>query len=207
MRPGWGTRHPELAAVLETAVPAAVHETAWRNGTLPLRVSVYLGTAALPAELITSVRCLVQVGGEVVVCTDRDGMTHALPGGRRQQGETFLVTAAREVHEETGWLVEETSLCQLGWLLVEHLGAVPDDHPFPHPDFCQLVLRGRAHEHADGDAANWIDSDGYVVGSRLMTVERALQAVSDDVSGVYLARLPDQRREAGGYCGTPPVGR
>jgi 8-oxo-dGTP pyrophosphatase MutT (NUDIX family) len=175
--------------VLESATPTAVHETAWRNGTLPLRISVYRGTAAVPAELITSVRCLVQVGDEVVVCTDRDGTSHALPGGRRQPGESFFATAAREVHEETGWLVEEASLGPLGWLLVEHLSAVPDDHPFPHPDFCQLVFGGRAHEHADSDAANWIDTDGYVIGSRLMTVDRALETVSDDISAVFLSLL------------------
>jgi 8-oxo-dGTP pyrophosphatase MutT (NUDIX family) len=192
MRPGWGSRHPVLVPVLESATPAMVRETAWRDGTLPLRVAAYLGIAAVPDELVTSVRCLVQVGDEVVVCTDRDGTTHALPGGRRQQGETLSATAVREVHEETGWLVDEPSLVQLGWLHIEHLSAMPDDHPFPHPDFCQIVLAGRAREHAVGHGANWIDSDGYVIGSQLMTVDRALQAVSDDESRVYLALLGRQ---------------
>jgi 8-oxo-dGTP pyrophosphatase MutT (NUDIX family) len=175
--------------VLEAETPAAVHRTAWRDGTMPLRISAYLGNATVPAELITSVRCLVQVGDEVVVCTDRDGTRHALPGGRRQRAETLLATAVREVREETGWLVEEASLRQLGWLHVEHLSAMPDDHPYPYPDFCQVVLKGRAHERAIGHKAVWTDSDGYVVGSRLMSAGRAAQAVSDDVSSVYLSLL------------------
>jgi 8-oxo-dGTP pyrophosphatase MutT (NUDIX family) len=189
MRPGWGTRHPGLELVLDTATPAAVHETVWGNGTLPLRVSVYLGTASLPEELITSVRCLVRVGDEVVVCTDRNGTIHTVPGGRRQAGETLPATAIREVHEETGWLLDEASLSPLGWLHIEHLAAVPDDHPFPHPDFCQLVFSGQACERAVGHEADWIDSDGFVIGSRLMPANRALNAVSDHLSDVYLAVL------------------
>lgn len=186
-RPGWGSRHPGLTSVLASVTPAAVSETAWRNGTMPLRVSAYLGIAAIPDELIISVRCLVRVGDQVVVCTDRDGTTHALPGGRRQQGETLLATAAREVHEETGWLVQESGLHQLGWLHIEHLGPLPDDHPYPHPDFCQVVLAGRARERANGGGA-WTDSDGYVINSQLMSADHALQAVDDKtVSGVYLS--------------------
>ena len=45
-----------------------------------------------------------------------DGLTHAWPGGRRQPGESFAETAAREVEEETGWLVRPGSFRLLGWL-------------------------------------------------------------------------------------------
>jgi hypothetical protein len=189
MRQGWGARHPALLPILASATPATVNETAWRNGTLPLRVSAYLGNAAVPDELITSVRCLVQVGDDVVVCTDRDGTMHALPGGRRQAGETLPGTALREVHEETGWLVEEPSLHPLGWVHIEHLSVMPDDHPFPHPDFCQVVFAGRASEHADESGPSWVDTDGYVIGSQLMTVDVALQKVTDGLSGAYLSLL------------------
>jgi ADP-ribose pyrophosphatase YjhB (NUDIX family) len=147
---------------------------------LPLRISAYLGAAAIPDELITSVRCLVQVGDKIVVCTNRDGVSHPWPGGRRRPGETPHATAAREVHEETGWLVDENSLRQLGWLHLEHLSPVPAGHPFPHPDFCQLVLAGRASERAGGPTAGWTDTDGYETSSTLMSIEDAWQAVSRD---------------------------
>jgi hypothetical protein len=188
MGPGWRSRHPGLSSVLASVTPAAVHETTWRNGTMPLQVSVYLGAAAIPDELVTSARCLVRVDDLVVVCTDRDGTTHALPGGRRQPGETLHATALREVREETGWLVAESSLRQLGWLHIEHLSAVSDDYPFPHPDFCQIVLGGLARERVVSREASWTDSDGYVVGSGLMSADLASRAVSDNgVSSVYLS--------------------
>lgn len=157
---------------------------------MPVRISAYLGTADLPDELVTSVRCLVQVADLIVVCTNRDGISHAWPGGRRQPGEIIGATAVREVHEETGWLVDETSLCQLGWLHLEYLRPLPDDHPSPHPDFCQVVLVGQAHERTGGHSARWTDTDGYEISSRLMTTADAWHAVSGDpASRTYLPLL------------------
>jgi hypothetical protein len=72
MRPGWGVRHPELAGLLSSARPVASEETAWMDGSVPLRVSAYPFVVALPDELVVSVRCLVRVGESVVVCTYPD---------------------------------------------------------------------------------------------------------------------------------------
>ncbi len=66
------------------------------------------------------------------------GLNHAWPGGRRQRGESFEGTAAREVEEETGWLVRAGSFRFLGWLHLVHLG--PTAGPsLARPDFCQVV--------------------------------------------------------------------
>lgn len=155
-----------------------------------MRISAYLGTAGIPDELITSVRCLVQVGDLVVVCTNRDGISHPWPGGRREPGETMPATAVREVHEETGWLVDEASLRQLGWLHLEYLRPLPASHPFPHPDFCQVVLAGRAIRRTGGRSASWTDTDGYEVSSQLMTTADAWHAVSSEpASRTYLPLL------------------
>jgi hypothetical protein len=189
MRPGWGIRHPGLLAVLASSTPVTVTEPP-PGGAVPVRISAYLGTADLPDALVTSVRCLVQVADLIVVCTNRDGISHPWPGGRRQPGETIHATAVREVHEETGWLVEETSLRQLGWLHLEYLGPLPGHHPFPHPDFCQVVLAGQANERTGGHAARWTDTDGYEISSRLMAPADAWHAVSGEPeSRTYLPLL------------------
>ncbi len=179
-----------LLAVLAGAAPAAVTEARWADGAVALRVAAHRCTRGLSDDLVTSVRCPVQVGSQVVVSTNRDGISHPWPGGRRRAGETFAATAAREVHEETGWLLEDRSPRQLGWLRFEHLTPPPRDHAFPYPDFCQVVLAGRAHDRDGGPAADWTDTEGYEVTSRLMSIDDALAAVSGDpVSRVFLALL------------------
>jgi ADP-ribose pyrophosphatase YjhB (NUDIX family) len=169
MRPGWGARHPALASTLNALTRAAVVETDWGHGTMPLRVSAYTRPAELPDELISSVRCLVIVNRHVVVCTNAGG-THPWPGGRREPGETMVETVHREVYEETGWLLEPDSVRHLGFLHFEHLSEQPDDYPYPHPDFLQVVYTGSASEPTGGRDA-WTDSQGYEISSDLVSVE------------------------------------
>lgn len=157
---------------------------------MPLRVSAYVGEAELPDEIVTSVRCIVKVGSEIVVCTNRDG-THPMPGGRREPGESFVQTAAREVEEETGWLIRPGSFGLIGWLHLEHLKAQPADWPYPHPDFCQVVGVAEARERIGGRDSQWADTDGYELVSRLLSMPDALSAVSgqDLLSSVFLEAL------------------
>lgn len=190
MRPGWGLRHPELDEILARSSPAATEETSWLDGAMPLRVSAYLGVPSIPDELVTSVRCLVTVGTKLVVCTNLDGITHPWPGGRRQRGESFVQTAAREVQEETGWLLRPDTFHLLGWLHLEHLKAQPMDYPLPHPDFCQVVGRAEAVDRLGGPDAEWSDTEGYEASSALMTVDEAFGAVEGDpLARVFLPLL------------------
>jgi hypothetical protein len=39
--PGFGFRHPELAALLASRTPATTGSMSWVNGTMPLRVGAY----------------------------------------------------------------------------------------------------------------------------------------------------------------------
>ncbi|WP_330274118.1 hypothetical protein OG205_46670 [Lentzea sp. NBC_00516] len=77
----------------------------------------------------------------------------------------------REVHEETGWLLDRESLRPLGWLHFEHLAPRRPDHLYPYPDFLQVVFHGTATERAGG--SDWTDTDGYELRSRLVSVAEA----------------------------------
>ena len=188
---------PALAAVLRGQEPVAEHETAWLDGAMPLRVSAFLGarsTPNLPLPLISSIRCIVHVGDRLVFCENRSGR-HPWPGGRRMAGESFADTAAREVHEETGWLLDRDSLRQLGWLRLRHLGPEPEGNQGPYPDFLQLVFTGTATQRDGGlDAdAEWIDTDGYELESSLVTLDEAIERTSLDMHAPVFLELLRER--------------
>jgi ADP-ribose pyrophosphatase YjhB (NUDIX family) len=175
--------------LLETVTPVAVEESAWAKGTLPLRICAFTTPAELPDELVLSVRCLVIVEGQLVVCENADGYFHAWPGGRREPGETFVETACREVHEETGWRLNPDTLRPMGWLHLQHLNRQPDDHPYPHPDFLQIVYSGKAASRDGGQMASWTDTEGYELRSQLLPLDAACDIVNDSVCNVFLREL------------------
>ena len=185
--------HPALAAVLADEVPVAEGETAWMDGAMPLRVSAFVGagsTPRLPLELISSIRCIVRVRDSWLLCENKGGR-HPWPGGRRIPGESFAETAAREVHEETGWLLDKQSLRQLGWLRLRHLGPEPEGNPGPYPDFLQLVFVGEAAERDGGlsEDAAWDDLDGYELESRLVTLDEAIERTSAEMHAPVFLEL------------------
>jgi 8-oxo-dGTP pyrophosphatase MutT (NUDIX family) len=147
-----------------------------------------MGPADLPSEIITSVRCLVLVRNQIVICQTPDGSWHPWPGGRREPGETYEETAYREVHEETGWLLDESSMEPIGWLHLEHLATPPDDYPFPHPDFLQVVLLARSTSRDGGPESSWTDTEGYELGSQLVGVHaaRILTSTTDMPAAPFL---------------------
>ena len=150
------------AARVDEALAGLTPMSTWRVVWPPAAMSLaaYLGSVTLPDDLVTSVRCLVFVRGQVVVCeTPND--THIMPGGRRESAETFEQTACREVHEETGWLLEPSALRPLGFLHF-HVLDVLRPEVMPHVDFLQVVFTAEAREHATPDnAASWVDSAGW----------------------------------------------
>jgi 8-oxo-dGTP pyrophosphatase MutT (NUDIX family) len=171
--------HPALTALLETHTPAATGELAWLDGAMPLRVSAFIGSAELPLDLITSVRCIVHVGDRIVLCVNKDG-AHPVPGGRREPGETLVDTVVREVHEETGWRLDRASMRPLGWLHLHHLAPYRGDFGM-YPDFLQLIFEGSACERDGGPDVAWTDLDGYELTTELVTVAEARARTRDDL--------------------------
>jgi 8-oxo-dGTP pyrophosphatase MutT (NUDIX family) len=130
-------------------------------GRQVLRVQSYVGDAQPPVEYVTSVRCVVLHGDQVLVVRDPDEL-HILPGGRREREEHFEQTAIREVAEETGWLVGALRL--VGVKHFYHLSPKPARHPYPFPVFLQLVYTGSPlrYDAAVREANGWELSAEFV---------------------------------------------
>lgn len=185
MKPGYGMRHSTVRALLAESVPVEVAHVSWLDGAMPLRVSAHVGVRSLPEEFVTSIRCIVRVGDEIVICHTPDG-ADPWPGGRREPGESHWATAAREVYEETGWSLCPEGFRMLGWLHLECLSAMPDDHPYPHPDFVQVVYTATAEQRGTPSEEGWVDLDGWVESSRLLPVGEARAVVTVPCTGPFL---------------------
>jgi 8-oxo-dGTP pyrophosphatase MutT (NUDIX family) len=109
---------------------------------------------------------LVQVDDHVIVCQAPDGL-HIWPGGRRVPGESYQATARREVYEETGRMIEERLLRPLGFLHYRFVDDRPDDHPYPHPDFLQIVYATRIDGGDQAGGTPWADVEGWEQGHHL----------------------------------------
>ncbi|HEX7165809.1 MAG TPA: NUDIX domain-containing protein [Acidimicrobiales bacterium] len=166
-------RDPRLLELLASRTPAFEIDVQWRSA---LHLACYLGAAELPDELVISVRVIVRVGDDVVVCTNADGLSHAWPGGRREPGETLAETACREVHEETGWVLDPQSVEPIGFMHMRNTGERFGGSTYPYPDTLQLVVVARATERAADD---WTDTEGYELSSRLVPLADAAAHVSE----------------------------
>ena len=175
-RPGFGERHPGFVELLATLTPAVEDDVVW--GRTKLRSAAYPGAPDPPLDVVMSVRVLVQVDDRIVVCTNANGHCHPLPGGRREPGETIAETAVREVHEETGWHLDPSTLRPLGWLHFRLLEPVdPAWAHYPHPDMVHLVLTGTVTGRA---AEDWTDTEGFEVSSQLLPLAEALEATAGE---------------------------
>jgi hypothetical protein len=174
-------RDPRVEALLTASTPAVVDDQQWAR---PMRLAAHLGEHALPMDLVTSVRVMVQVDEQLVVCTNVRGDVEVLPGGRCEPGETWSETGCREVHEETGWIVDPGSLTPLGFLHLENLGE--PQPPFPYPDALMPVLVGRGIELAGDD---WTDVEGWVVSSTLMPIDELEAGAVDPIGWVFVEHL------------------
>lgn len=184
LEPALPVEHEGLRRLLAGRVPVAVETAHWPQG-MTLRVATYLGEHDVPPELVVSVRCVVTVGRAVLVCEDAAPSIDVLPGGRCEPGETWGQTAQREVREETGWHVDPDRLAPLGFMHLRHLTPVPPGHPFPQPDFLNVVLHGLG----TGGPVDWVDLDGWVQRSRLIPYASAAGLPLSAAGSAFLAAV------------------
>jgi 8-oxo-dGTP pyrophosphatase MutT (NUDIX family) len=178
-------RDPRLVELLASSEPVVVEEVQWQR---PMRIAAHVSELSVPDELVVSVRCLVQVDDQLVVCTDVSGAVDVLPGGRREPGETMVETVCREIHEETGWALIPDTLDQIGFLHLRNLGdPMP---PYPYPDALHVVMTGEAGERAGDD---WIDTEGFVVSSELRPLASLAPTMISAASWVFVEALLARR--------------
>jgi ADP-ribose pyrophosphatase YjhB (NUDIX family) len=145
---------PRLQAFLAGRRPFAAETATW--DTLDLKVRYYASAEAPPEHLVTSVRAVVLTPAHVLTIREPTGAEHIIPGGRLGIGESFEEALRREVLEETCWTVTDLTL-----LAVVHFhitSPVPEEYPYPHPDFLQLVYLTNPDEfHADREIEDeWV---------------------------------------------------
>ena len=153
-----------LRSFLARHVPVGTESVVWDH-LFRFHVATYLSDEFPPLELVTSVRAIVLLDGLVLVQRDRDSL-HVLPGGRREAGESLEATPHREVREETGWTLGWVS--SLGFMHYHHLGPKPPDHPYPYPDFVQVVYAARATTFS---AESKLDDDFEMESSFIPTAD------------------------------------
>ena len=135
----------------------------WADGAIKLRFRSYPNPVLPPIDLITSVRCVIKRDDEVLLCRNPD-VTHILPGGKREQGESLSETLKRELLEETGWTVKQTRL--LGFTHFHHLKPQPAMYKYPYPDFFNIIYTGIADSYHE----NQILEDDFEIESAFQPV-------------------------------------
>ena len=152
--------------------------TEW--GILRFAVSAHLGHLPSDLGVVSSVRAVVRRNGQVLVLDSPDG-PHVWPGGRREAGETLAETVLREVHEETGHVIELVAL--LGSVRFVHQQPRPDGYAFPYPEFLQAVFVADAVTAPAVDG--WSDLDGWELRAQFR--DRNNLTCLDRVQEVFLA--------------------
>lgn len=125
----------------------------WPNG-FDLDVASYLHDEPPPAEYVTSIRTVLVTAQGIAVLHNADG-SHMLPGGRREEGESFAETLRREVLEETGCTIKDSVL--IGFIHVRILSPRPEAYAYPYPDLFQVVFasEGDSVVEASSDPDGW----------------------------------------------------
>lgn len=62
--------------------PVATDTDTWFGGGMVFTVDTYLGSVLAPTELVTSVRCVLRCGTQIMLMEDAERRQHVLPGGQ-----------------------------------------------------------------------------------------------------------------------------
>lgn len=153
----------------------------WADGTMPLEVRAYATDTVPPADLVSSVRCVLRRDAEIMVIEDFKGERHVLPGGRIEANEGFEDCLRRELLEETGWTIRQPAL--VGFIHFHHLKAAPEGYRYPHPDFLQLVYLAWAGKYRPDEREQ--DSQ-WEAGAAFMSLQAASDLQLDPINRAFL---------------------
>ncbi|HTH70938.1 MAG TPA: NUDIX hydrolase [Candidatus Saccharimonadales bacterium] len=167
-------------AEIRALVADATEQWHWPTIGQDFDVTAYLTTMDPPPELVVSVRAIAWRGDRVFVF-ESEGATHALPGGRREPGESPDAALVREIREETGCAIVGTPR-RLGLLHLHNLSPRRHDprYTYPYPDTLQWVFR----VEVTGDALP--SDDPFVDNGRFVSVEEAQRSVRSAVERLFL---------------------
>ena len=170
----------DLAEFLAGLLPAASEEWHWPTIGQDFYVIAYLTTADPPPDLVVSVRAIARRDGEIFVF-ESEGSTHALPGGRREPGESPEAALLREIREETGCTIVGEPR-RLGVLHLHNLSPQRHDprYKYPYPDSLQWVFPA----DVTGDAAP--SDDPFVDNGRFVPGDAARPLIASSVEGLFL---------------------
>ena len=161
----------DLNAFLADLTLAATERWHWPTIQQDFDVNAYLTTLEPPLDLVVSVRAIALRGGEVFVF-ESEGQTHAVPGGRREPGESPDAALHREIREETGCAIVGTPR-RLAVLHLHNLSPRRHDpkYKYPYPDSLQWVFVAEV----GGDALP--SDDPFVDNGRFVSVDEARRSI------------------------------
>ena len=167
-------------ATLLALTPDATEKWYWPTLDQRFDVAAYLTALEPPLDLVVSVRAIVLRAGEVFVF-ESEGTTHAIPGGRREPGESPDAALVREIREETGCAIVGSPR-PLGVLHLRNLSSRRHDpkYKYPYPDSLQWVFVAEVTGKAGPS------DDPFVDNGRFVSIGEARRSIASPAERLFL---------------------